>query len=606
LTRVVALRAGLVFLATVAAASCRRADPPPNLVLVVVDTLRQDHLAAYGYARETAPVLSRLAGESAVLDGLSVTSWTKPAVASLLTGLHPLRHRVIAGQALPADAITLAERLRARGYRTLGVSANRQVSSPFGFGQGFDELVTVSGTFPPAEEVNRAVLGRLDTLTPPFFLYVHYVDPHAPYDPLTSWDGSPLAPTLLARRPLGDDVLEPRRFGPRSEGLVRDAVDLYDGEIRRADRAIGELLQALSARRLLSSAVTVVVADHGEEFEEHSRMGHGLGLHGEVVGVPFFVHAPGRVKAGVRHGRASLLDLVPTVIDLLGDPAPLAGLDGVDLAPFLRAGRRYDDSHRIFLLHLDVPGSTALALVSGAHKLLLSRSPYARELFDLALDPDEKQDRFGDADSRQVVAKLGRALAERHNALVDRALKPVEVSVDSGLREALAAVGYLSLPGSQPLSIPSRIAPVDPDAPGLLGWESPHCGPCARLADPAAVGQLLDGWYGVELGGRWSGPTAAVLLGDADPAADRVVVEGIDHEPEPVRFQVTAGEDRPVDQQVSPGPFAVSIRLSSRAHASRVLVRLTRPLPFVPARHGLHDDRTLGLFVTSICLRGPG
>jgi len=438
-------------------------------------------------------------------------------------------------------------------------------------------------------------------------LYVHYVDPHAPYEPLTSWDGAALEPGLLARRPLGDDVLEPRKFGGRPAALVRDAVDLYDGEVRRADRAISELLAALGSRGLLSSTVTVVVSDHGEEFEEHGRMGHGLSLYAEVVRVPFIVHAPGLVAAGVRHGRASVLDVVPTVVDLLGDPRPLVDVDGVDLAPFLRTGRRYRDSRREHLLHLDVPGAAALALVSGDRKLSLGRSPHRKELFDLEEDTGDRHDRIDRPESRPLVLDLARRLADRHNELAHQALRAPPAADTPELRKALAAVGYLSLPGSQPRSIPSRIAPVDPASDGLLGWEAAaeRCEPCVRPGAPTSSGQLLEGWYGVELGGRWTWPTAAVLLRRPGEAV-RLVVDGVNHERDDVRFQLAVGGQAPVVRTASHGPFEVAVDVTERSTSSRVLVRLTRSTPFVPSREGLHDDRTLGLFVTSICLRGPG
>ena len=186
----------LLAAAAIAAPACRSGRPPlpqkrRNLVLVLIDTLRRDHLPSYGYPRPTAPFLARLAAQGSIADGVSPTSWTKPAVATVLTGLHPLRHQTFGNlDVLPEEALTLAEMLKAHGYQTLGVTANGFVGSHYGFSQGFDLYFTLPeqglGRFEPASSVNRIVETRLPPLRPPFFLYVHYLDPHAPYETMSA------------------------------------------------------------------------------------------------------------------------------------------------------------------------------------------------------------------------------------------------------------------------------------------------------------------------------------------------------------------------------------------------------------------------------------
>ena len=171
-----------------------------NVVVVVIDTLRRDRLATYGYSRDTAPFLGEMARQGAAFDGLTPAPWTKPATASLLTGLHPVHHQAIDRlDRLPDAAVTLAQRLRGQGYHTLGASANGWVSPGFGFDRGFDTFLYRDGSKSTA--FNRELLPMLGRLKPPYFLYVHYIDPHAPYAPDAGWDGRPL-PAALRSRPL--------------------------------------------------------------------------------------------------------------------------------------------------------------------------------------------------------------------------------------------------------------------------------------------------------------------------------------------------------------------------------------------------------------------
>jgi hypothetical protein len=598
----------LAVLAGLASGCHRDSRPGRNLVLIVIDTLRRDHLAAYGYEREPAPTLTRLAREGAILDAISPTSWTQPATASILTGLHPVRHQSIRTEPLPAQAETLAERLRARGYATLAVSANSLVSESFGFAQGFDEMVLLTRLagrrLPEAHEVDEAVLPRLASLRTPFFLYVHYVDPHAPYGPARSWSGGPLSEHLRRRGPLVMSDLDPAKFAVRDDGVMADVLDLYDGEIRQADDGVRAILEELARRQLLESSLTVGTSDHGEEFEEHGRLSHGLSLYEEVLRVPWIVHAPGLVPAGTRHGTASLVDLAPTVLSLLGVAADKAAFDGVDLSSYLESGRRYSDPDRLFLAHLDTLDGTSLAATLGRHKLVLSR-PYRKQLFEIeggGLE-GERENRIDE--QRKTAADLGVRLADSYNDLARRAL-PREPPVPKIQAEALAAVGYLGPPPSDVRAIGPRIHPADPGDDGLLGWEDPASfKACATTADPGAAFQLLEGWYRIELDGRWTWPRASALLAASASPRQTLVIEGVNHERRPVRFRASIRGRRVLEQTVTPGPFVARADVDPGPPGNGLaVVRIERPAAFLPAREGLLDDRALGIFVTSICL-GP-
>lgn len=600
----------LGMVAVLGGAGCRAGHgeiPPKDLVLIVVDTLRRDRLSAYGYERGTSPILDQVAAEGARADGLSPTSWTKPATASLLTGLHPLRHQAYGrDDVLVEQAVTLAEMLGNQGYQTVGISSNGWVSDRFGLAQGFSRFSLMEDLgyagVASAEQVNAELLPLLSELRSPFFLYVHYVDPHPPYDPPTAWDGSPLDPTTAARSPLHIDQLNPLTFGGRSDADVEIASDLYDGEVRAVDGEIGRLRQALHDRGLDESLLTVITSDHGEEFADHGRMGHGHSVYGEVTDVPLIFHAPGTVRRGARLGRFSLIDVLPTILDLLQveGEAPYE-LDGSSRADLLRGGRaRVGKRH---LVHLDVDDGRALALIDGDDKAVVGKFPYLKEVYDLRRDPREREpSRPGRLSA--AAAELFSELAQEHNRLAAAALPRQVQAIDEKTAEGLRALGYLAGGRQQELRyIPRRIRPADGSSDGLLGWENVEQPPsCLDMEDDRAGYQLLDGWYLREQEGRWTAPHASLLLG-APPAADRVrlMLRGVNHRGEPFDLRASADDRQLLALSIAAGVFEVRSR--PWVPASRMaLVRLDASPAFVPAEHGSLDFRNLGAFVSAVCL----
>lgn len=585
-------------------ASCWQRPRPQNVVVVVIDTLRSDRLATYGAPRQTAPFLDSLAREGAVFDGLSPTSWTKPATASLLTGLHPLRHQAVGRpDGLPDQVVTLAERLRDEGYRTLGVSANGWISGAFGFDQGFDELI-LRDAVAHAGDVNASFLPILDELEPPFFLYVHYIDPHAPYEPRTAWDGGELSAALRAEGPVTIESLDPYSLLPRPPALLARARDLYDGEIRGADRGLEQLVDALRQRDLMEGTVLVVTSDHGEEMEDHGRMSHGLSLYEEVVRVPLVFHAPQRIPPG-RHGRASLLDVVPTLMELLGlEPSrEPASLDGVSLAPVLR-GEARAAGPRKFLFHLDHIDGTALALTRGRDKIVLGRQPYHKELFDLESDPRERRNLLGQ--DQEAFTRLAADLAAAYNDASNQALPRRPASLDEALEARLAALGYVgSSRAADPRRIPRRILPADGDPGGLLGWEAAGTLPsCVALGTPDAERHLLRGWYRPEQNGRWSQKTGAVLLG-APPGATRsaLVLSGHSHRPDTPRITVSLAGRPLLEARIPPGEIRLTVPVDALPADRPPMFEIATDPVFQPFQPGEGDSRSLGIFLTSICLQ---
>jgi arylsulfatase len=301
-----------------------RPAPARNLIVYLVDTVRADHLGCYGYRLPTSPALDAFALEAVLFENAyAQSSWTKPAVASIFTGLRPWRHGANQRrQRLADEAVTLAEILAAAGYRTAGFITNPNVGGAFGFRQGFEryhaEREEQSG-----ESVRRAAFDWLEARgedARPFFLYLHTVEPHSPYrDALDRAGefGARLAdPQIGLRRhlrALGDGSL---RAAPET---VSELVALYDAEVAAADTSFGALLDELGRRGLADETIIVFVSDHGEEFADHGGFEHSRTLYEEVLRVPLIVRAPGfaprRVAASAQH-----VDLLPTLLDLVAVP----------------------------------------------------------------------------------------------------------------------------------------------------------------------------------------------------------------------------------------------------------------------------------------------
>jgi arylsulfatase A-like enzyme len=298
----------------IAPVSCRTsAGPKPNILLIVIDTLRADHLGAYGYPGGTSPIIDRFAAENIKFNyAISTAPWTSPSVASLFTGTYPTAHGVtqhISRSRMPTDAVskdfaTLAEVLSDAGYRTAGVTANAWVADNRGFAQGFDTFKTIN--YADAKRVNGIAHELLESLresTGPFFLYVHYMDPHTPFTP----------PPKLAKL-----FLRKHREGLSGGGPVRTKLAKYDAEIRFLDMAIGKLFGYLKSVGLYEDLVIALVADHGRQFMEHGIDGHGHKLHNEETHVPLII------KSG---GRREEIDTTVSIIDIYPTLLRIAGLD---------------------------------------------------------------------------------------------------------------------------------------------------------------------------------------------------------------------------------------------------------------------------------------
>jgi arylsulfatase A-like enzyme len=393
-----ALAAGLLLLRSPAPRAPSAPREKPNVIVYLVDTLRADHLGLYGYERDTSPVLDRWAADAVVFDrAYAPSSWTKPSTVSLLSGLGPLRHRVEDRlDVIPSEVVLLSERLAEAGWTTEAVVTNPNVLPLWGFDRGFGafEDIDSRGLRTRADHVLDHVIDRIGALgDEPFFFYVHLFDPHTPYEPPPPWD---------------------EKFPPRSDDPIERDVSAYDAEIAFGDDQLQRLLDALKKQGIYDDTVLVFVSDHGEEMQEHGRKGHGKSLFQEVVRVPLLIKLPGGAHAGERvAARVTLTDVVPTLLDVLGEPVP-AGLDGRSLMGLLGEAPDAALAERPVFLSLDLAWTSdrtelVRGVVSGSDKYLRRIRPEPEELlFDLGRDPGETDDLAARAGDR--VARLSEAL----------------------------------------------------------------------------------------------------------------------------------------------------------------------------------------------------
>ncbi len=391
---------------------------PPNLVLVTIDTLRADRVGAYGYARASTPVLDGLAREGVRFSrAQAAVPLTGPSHATILTGLYPPVHGVRDNVAFPLDPrhTTLAARLKARGYRTAAFVGAYPVAKDFGFGQGFDHFdealhagAAGEGAERPGNEVADAAVRWLEgERRAPFFAWVHFYDPHAPYEP----------PGAYA---------ETYRDRP------------YDGEVAFADSQLGRVLEGLEAAGRGRDTVVAVLADHGEGLGDHGEATHSVLVYESTLHIPLILRGPDLPAGRVVDERVGTVDLVPTLLALLGVPRP-EGLTGRDLSPSWRGGRLpreplYAES---LFARLNCGWSSLRTWTDGDFKLIAGAD---QELYDLARDPSETRN-LASQEQARVLSLAGslRAALGRMTPQGDAA-RPVALSPEQ--EERLRSLGY--------------------------------------------------------------------------------------------------------------------------------------------------------------------
>jgi len=433
-----------------AVVACTPLERPPSVVVVVIDSLRADHLHHAGDERPLSPRLDLLAAQATRFSQAHAASpWTTPSVMSLFTGLVPASHRIdLNDRVLAAGVQTLAERLQAAGYATAAVMPALTLADHFGFDRGFDDFIfaaqghsNVSGPW----SINHAIQVLRRHPDEPVFLYVHLWDVHYNYNPPV-----PQSVRFQAGRPAGpgetDDVTALTAPGFDASDLPPERIawleGQYAGEVLFTDEQVGRLLDELERQGRGGDTVVVVTADHGEAFLEHGVLGHTVDLHDEMTHVPLLVRWPDQVlEDRVIRRQVGLVDLAPTLLDLLGLPFRPAEFDGRSLAPVLRGADPEWEPRPVLLETSRQALKRGLRTPSAAFQIDLLTGEQA--LYDLQADPAARVNRV--AEDPAGAGLWHRQLCDRLAESAARGI-PIE-QLPADLQDSLAAglrtLGYL-------------------------------------------------------------------------------------------------------------------------------------------------------------------
>ncbi len=426
--------------------------------MIVVDTLRADHLTAYGYGRATDGALGDFFASATRFDeAYAPSAWTRPAIATIFSGLLPARHqaKINGTNRLNPAALTLAEVLKEAGWQTAGVSFNVEITRKTLFDQGFDTFVDYQGgvlAYPDISLMTEAASNWIAESEEPFFLYLQPMNVHGPYKvpppSQASLLGVPPSAEFSYRSPpltaIMSGALEWReRVG---ESYLASLTDQYDTAIRYTMDSLDRILGRLRERGAYDDTLIVLTSDHGEELYDHGGFSHAYSLYQEVVRVPLFIKLPGQTAGGVVDVRTSLADLYPTVLAALDLPLERR-VDGVSLLPLMREPGRAGGEERELIFELNNrKRCAARGLIAGRFKLVHVEVSYEGVedrvlLFDLIDDPGETRDLA--TERPDVAERLHARMIELFEQYEVRAL-PLpggpEAEIDE---ETLRALGYL-------------------------------------------------------------------------------------------------------------------------------------------------------------------
>jgi len=465
---------------TAARAALGDIEAPQGVILIVADTLRSDHLDAWGYERRTAPTVTALAAQGTrFADTISQGSWTKVSFPSLVTSLYASSHGVYdIPHTIPASVTTLTEIFRDHGYATFHTSSVMFSGKNTNLHQGVEvmhERESIDDLGDYHSKTSREFVDRLlpwldDHAEQPFFVLLHVFDPHSPFRPMDPHDFRWIDHDAVARHETDlekiDDVIEIFHELPNAEHLVEAGIDAerflaaekawYDGSIRAMDFEIARLLERLDALGLRDDTLIAFVSDHGEEFLEHGNHWHGHTTYGELVNVPMVINWPGVVPAGlVIDETTQSIDLMPTLLDLARLPIPPEA-QGDSLLPLMAAqgdpAQADWDRSVVFTERKQAPGediegaADSFAAISDGWKLVWNvvvrddRPEF--ELFDHTADPLNLVN-LADAHPERVADLLGEI--ERWRAMAEAAKiesGPDQVDLSPEELEQLRALGY--------------------------------------------------------------------------------------------------------------------------------------------------------------------
>jgi arylsulfatase A-like enzyme len=422
----------------------------PNIILISADTLRPDHLGCYGYARETTPALDRLAAESCRFSRvISQAPYTLSSHMSILTSRYPSFHKVnrITADKLDSQTQTLAEALYNRGYRTWAITGGGQVSSDYGFAEGFESYLEFTSA---KDDVKKKVALTKEFMREngksPVFVFFHTYKPHSPFQPLPPYD------TMFDPEYTGilkGDIPTITAINMGKIQVTRADLDhlvaLYDGEIREMDDQLNELFTFLGQERTAGASLIIFTSDHGEEFGEHGLYGvHSHTLYQELVCVPLIVFVPETNPSGrVIDDQVRSIDIYPTILELVG-VKPRRTIQGRSLVALMKNGRRGERAEPAFSERVPEDSPWIRSLRTGEYTYMFREDMEKRTsrhlFFNLRRDPTEQA-------SLEIRDDRVRSLFDQIRFLIAEGKKPGKTrgdqEMDPETREILRTLGYI-------------------------------------------------------------------------------------------------------------------------------------------------------------------
>lgn len=459
-----------------------------NLVIINIDALRADHLSCYGYSRNTSPFIDSLAGNGVLFErAVSNSSYTRESVATLMSGRLPSASASVGWNARPpSDTRVLGELFQAAGYAT-GFFSNTTMLTDPSFTKGFAEVQHLTTKWGLSRAGPKLSARALEFATrhagDKFVMYLHYLDPHGPYDPpeelYRRFVRAPFAHPLdlyADVRPNVDTLIKDG-FGP-GDARFEDMVVRYDAEIADTDRSIGMLFDGLGQLRLLDKTLVVIAADHGEEFLDHGFVEHAWTLYDESLHIPLVLWAPGALKPARVVVPVSVVDILPSLLELMEVSYSGRGFDGGSVLEHRSNGFFYGSSTKPCVAELIIPERSVLrAVIKDNWKYIAAQkwlSPEQRplaaknenemrgqggaasvdiwgavvheELYDLSKDPQEKHNLLGIAEGRhQELRSLltSYTISCREQASRQGWSSPSAPPLSAADQERLRSLGYL-------------------------------------------------------------------------------------------------------------------------------------------------------------------
>lgn len=384
-------------------------DKKPHVFIYLVDTLRADHLSCYGYHRETSPFIDEFSAEGVLfINAFANASWTKPAVASLLTGMYPNKHGAEDRPDLLPDSVEMmSEIFQSNDYHTLYIISNGNVAKEFNFDQGNDyyEVVTPHD-YNSSELINKAFFSWFnengEKVDKPLFAYLHTVDPHHPFTPKEPFLEFKIEDKEREGLAFSQNVIRKKI----REGLSREDIEyimsLYDCEILHNDFYFQEFISFLKEKNLYDDSLIVFLSDHGEQFDEHGELYHGLSIYNEEIHVPIIIKFPNREFKGYRPKFImTQVDILPTILDYIGIQFPKS-VDGISVMDYLENKNDYINRTVMIKEKLNFEGWKGVNYIgfilnNEKHIIRYPRYDYtdieSYEVYDLVKDPEERENR---------------------------------------------------------------------------------------------------------------------------------------------------------------------------------------------------------------------